>query len=236
MRTSQNRGLPHVLEIVLCIAVLVALLPVLALTAVLIRITSPGPILFRHERIGRYGRVFRLVKFRTMRHGDHGPAVTARGDSRITPVGRLLRKTKLDELPELWNVVRGDMSLVGPRPEAVDYANSSAASWHEVLTVRPGITDPMTLRLRNEEELLAAARPDPETFYRCYLLPYKLNGYREYLADRTWRRDIQVLCQTMLAIAMPRRVPAPSPEQIVMVVTSGAAAGTTLIPARVEQE
>jgi lipopolysaccharide/colanic/teichoic acid biosynthesis glycosyltransferase len=235
MRTSP--GLPHVVETIVCIAAIAALMPVLALIAALIRISSPGPVLFRHERIGRNGQVFRLVKFRTMRHGGRGPAVTASGDARITPLGRLLRKTKLDELPELWNVVRGDMSLVGPRPEAVDYARPSAADWHEVLTVRPGITDPVTLRLRNEEELLAAARPDAETFYRSYLLPYKLNGYREYLASRTWRRDLGVLCQTMVAIAMPRRVPAPSPEQIVRLVASApAGSDSTLVPSAGRQE
>jgi lipopolysaccharide/colanic/teichoic acid biosynthesis glycosyltransferase len=129
------------------------------------------------------------------------------------------------------------MSLVGPRPEAVDYARPATADWDEVLTVRPGITDPVTLRLRNEEELLAAARPDPETFYRCYLLPYKLNGYREYLASRTWRRDVEVLCQTMMAIVLPQRVPAPSPEQIVMLVAAPAGGpNSTLVPGRVRQE
>lgn len=215
---SAGQGLPRPIECALCLGALVAAAPVLAAVAVAVRVTTPGPVLFRHRRMGRHGRPFEMLKFRTMHHGTAGPAVTAGNDRRITAIGRMLRKTKLDELPELWNVVRGDMSLVGPRPEAVEYATPVEAAWKEVLEVRPGITDPMTLQLRNEEELLAAAGPDPEAFYRSYLLPYKLNGYRAYLTDRTWKRDLSVLVATVLGIVRPTRVPAPSPDQIVSAI------------------
>ena len=161
-----------------------------------------------------------MLKLRTMRTTD-GPEVTAKGDPRVTPIGRVLRKTKLDELPELWNVVRGDMSLVGPRPEAVRYATTASPEWQAVLSVRPGVTDPMTLRLRNEEELLAASGADYETFYRQYLLPYKLIGYREYIASRTWTRDVAVLALTCLVVVLPRVRPGPSPRDIVLAVRHG---------------
>ena len=210
---SSDSGLPRSLEVILCLLVLVMCAPLLIAAAAAIALTSPGPILFRHRRMGRRGRPFAMLKFRTMRPGAGGPGVTSKGDARITAVGRILRKTKLDELPELWNVVRGDMSLVGPRPEAVEYVTGSPL-WNEVLQVRPGITDPMTLRLRNEEELLAAAGADYESFYRNHLLPYKLRGYREYIAGRTWQRDVTVLWQTLLAILFPDRVPAPTPGEI----------------------
>lgn len=211
------RGLPRVVDIAASLLILAAAAPLLALAAVLVAASSPGPVLFRHERAGRGGRPFAMLKFRTMRV-EEGPEVTARGDRRITAVGRLLRKTKLDELPELWNVVRGEMSLVGPRPEALRYAVASSGDWDEVLRVRPGITDPVTLSLRNEEELLASAGTDYERFYRQYLLPYKLLGYRRYLAGRTWKRDVAVLAVTALVVLFPRARPAPTPHDIVAAV------------------
>jgi lipopolysaccharide/colanic/teichoic acid biosynthesis glycosyltransferase len=213
MQPTPDAGLPRPVEVIFCLLVLVLCAPLLIAAAAAIAATSPGPILFRHQRMGRRGRPFAMLKFRTMRAGAGGPGVTSRGDARITTVGRILRKTKLDELPELWNVVRGDMSLVGPRPEAIEYVTPSPL-WTEVLRVRPGITDPMTLRLRNEEELLAAAGVDYESFYRNQLLPYKLRGYRDYIAGRTWKRDVAVLWLTLLAILFPDRVPAPTPGEI----------------------
>jgi len=214
-------SLPRPIEVAVCLAALALAAPLLVLSALAIALTSPGPILFRHERIGRGGRPFAMLKFRTMRAGSTGPEVTAKQDPRITPVGRVLRKTKLDELPELWNVVRGEMSLVGPRPEAARYVDVSSPLWRDVLTVRPGITDPMTLRLRNEEELLALAGTDHEAFYRRSLLPYKLRGYREYLSNRSWKSDVQVLWLTALGIVFPGRVPPPSLEEIVSTIDAG---------------
>jgi lipopolysaccharide/colanic/teichoic acid biosynthesis glycosyltransferase len=147
-------------------------------------------------------------------HDNSGNQVTAKGDSRITFVGRLLRKTKLDELPGLWNVARGDMSLVGPRPEVSRYVNLDNPLWQRVLEVRPGITDPVTLSLRNEEELIAECQGDPEKFYLSTLQPYKLSGYVDYLQQRTWRTDVCVLIKTLFAVIVPSWAPLPEVEEI----------------------
>src|SRR5262249_51232581 len=155
--------------------------PILALAALGIAFTSRGGIIFRQSRVGRDGQNFLLYKFRTMRTGHSGLQVTAGDDSRITLWGKLLRKTKIDELPELWNVVKGDMSLVGPRPEVPRYVDLNNSKWRQVLKVRPGITDPLTLRLRNEEELMSKVEGDRERFYLEILQPFKLKGYLDYL-------------------------------------------------------
>jgi lipopolysaccharide/colanic/teichoic acid biosynthesis glycosyltransferase len=210
----RSRGLPRSVDAGVALLLLIGAAPLLALIAVAVAATSPGPILFRHRRTGRAGRPFEMLKFRTMWHTQNGPAVTAKGDRRITPLGRFLRKTKLDELPELWNVVRGDMALVGPRPEALQYPVLSDPLWQRVLSVRPGITDAVTVRLRNEEELLAAAGSDHEMFYREYLLPYKLRAYADALVDRTWKRDVAVLWLTALALVAPSRIVPPSPSDL----------------------
>ncbi len=136
------------------------------------------------------------------------------GDSRITSVGKILRRTKIDELPELWNVIRGDMSLVGPRPEVPRYVNLDNPAWRIILKARPGITDPVTLRLRNEEVLLASASDDPSCFYLNRLQPYKLKGYIEYLRERSWLGDLKILCQTLLAVFLPSKAPPPTLDEI----------------------
>ena len=151
-----SNGIPRSVEMVLALGGLVVSSPLLFLAALLIRATSPGPVLFRQQRVGRFGKPFELLKFRSMRVENEGAQVTAKGDTRVTRVGRLLRKSKLDELPELWNVARGELSLVGPRLEVTKYVNLEDPLWRKVLEARPGITDPVTLRLRNEEEPLAA--------------------------------------------------------------------------------
>ena len=154
-------GIPRPIEVLAAALGLILSLPVLAIAGLLIRGSSRGPILFRQQRVGRSGKPFDLFKLRTMRQDAGGPQVTARGDRRITPVGRALRMTKLDELPQLWNVVRGDMALVGPRPEVPRYVRMEDPLWKEVLRVRPGITDPVTLKLRDEESVLARAGRRP---------------------------------------------------------------------------
>jgi lipopolysaccharide/colanic/teichoic acid biosynthesis glycosyltransferase len=214
-------GLPRWVDIVLSLAALAIVAPLIGIAALAVALTSRGPILFRHQRAGRGGRPFTLLKLRTMHANVGGPEVTARADPRITAVGRILRATKIDELPELWNVVRGDMALVGPRPEALRYVDLSDARWREALSVRPGITDPVTLALRNEETLLQAAERNADEFYRRFLLPYKLRGYCEYLRERTWRRDVDVLRLTIAAIVVPHRAPAPEPAAIISRVTRG---------------
>jgi lipopolysaccharide/colanic/teichoic acid biosynthesis glycosyltransferase len=198
-------GLARPVEAALAAAGLVLAAPVLAVSAAAIAATSGLPVFFRQERVGRGGRPFTLVKLRTMRASGGGPKVTAGNDPRITTVGRFLRHTKLDELPELWNVLRGDMSFVGPRPEVADYVHPESVLWREVLSVRPGLTDPVTLRLRHEEALLEAVQGDREKYYRETLQPLKLEGYVDYLRHRSWRTDLGVLLATAGAILRPRR-------------------------------
>ncbi|MHB1345127.1 MAG: sugar transferase [Thermoleophilia bacterium] len=213
-------GLPRSLEAVAAGAGLLFLTPVLAVAATLVRTTTKGPALFRQTRVGRHGRPFTLYKLRSMRMSEGGPTVTSSHDSRITPIGALIRRTKVDELPQLWNVLRGDLSLVGPRPEVPEYVDSTDPLWLAVLDVRPGITDPITLRLRSEEALLAQVE-DPHSFYVKTLLPYKLQGNLEYLRRRTWRSDVGVLIRTVLAVVAPRRAPTPTPAEIVAAVHHG---------------
>jgi lipopolysaccharide/colanic/teichoic acid biosynthesis glycosyltransferase len=143
-----------------------------------------------------------------------GPQVTAGDDDRRTAVGKLLRATKLDELPELWNVLVGDMSFVGPRPEVPKYVDLGNPAWRAVLRARPGLTDPVTLRMRNEEELLARVEGDREAYYLRRLQPYKLRGYQEYLERRSFLGDVAVLWKTAVAVALPHRAPPPRPHEI----------------------
>jgi lipopolysaccharide/colanic/teichoic acid biosynthesis glycosyltransferase len=185
---------------------LVALSPVLALCAVAVRLSSPGPILFRQQRVGRHGQIFEILKFRTMRVGNPnaGAQITIGRDLRITGTGAFLRKWKLDELPQLWNVVTGEMSLVGPRPEVPHYVAVYPSDMRElVLSVRPGITDPCSIYLRNESEILAAAE-DPERFYVETLLPEKLRISGEYVKNRTLASDIGIILQTLLPLSAKR--------------------------------
>jgi lipopolysaccharide/colanic/teichoic acid biosynthesis glycosyltransferase len=176
---------------------LVLLAPVLALVALAVRLTSRGPILFVQERVGRDGVPFRLLKFRTMVAGApaRGPAVTATGDARITPLGRLLRRSKADELPQLVNVLRGDMSLVGPRPEVPCYVAGYTETQRQLLGVRPGITDPASLAFVDESGLLATF-PDPERAYVETVLPRKLELSLAYLRRRSLRSDLGILVRT----------------------------------------
>ena len=153
------------------------------------------PAFFRQQRIGRGGKPFQLWKLRSMRINHTGPQITAGSDPRITRVGRIIRKYKIDELPQFWNVVIGELSIVGPRPEVPRYVNLDNPVWQRVLSVRPGITDLATLVYRNEEELLAAA-PDPERYYRETLLPAKLQLNVEYLENRTWWTDLRLIVMT----------------------------------------
>lgn len=178
-------------------------IPLLILAAVAITFTSPGPVIFRQDRVGRHGQIFVLYKLRTMRLVHEGLQVTATGDERVTWVGRILRRTKVDELPELWNVLRGDMALVGPRPEVPRYVDLEDYRWELILRSRPGITDPVTLRLRNEEALLANVKGNYESFYINNLQPLKLQGYIDYLLSRSSWTDVKVLCRTLFVIVWP---------------------------------
>ena len=149
-------------------------------------------------RVGRRFRPFRLYKFRSMYSSRRGPSITAATDSRITRAGRVLRATKLDELPQLWNVLLGDMSLVGPRPEVPEYVEAFRQRYREILEVRPGITDLASLRFQNEEQVLAAAS-DPLQEYRTVVLPAKLDLADEYLRRRSLSLDLSILWRTFQA-------------------------------------
>ena len=187
--------------------------PFLFVSAMLIAMTSRGPILFRQQRVGRHGRLFVLYKFRSMVQAP-GPHITASHDLRVTSVGRILRKTKIDELPELWNVLRGDMSIVGPRPEVPSFVDVANPQWQRVLEARPGLTDPVTLQLRNEQELLVQVGGDHEAFYRDTLQPFKLQGYLSYLQGRTLWRDAKVIVQTLFSVLTSSGASPPSLEEI----------------------
>ena len=211
---SIKSGLPRKAEAAIALVGLVMVAPLIALTAIAIALTSRGPVIFRQKRMGRKGQPFTMYKLRTMTAASAGPQVTAGDDPRVTPIGKFLRKTKLDELPELWNILKGDMSLIGPRPEVPRYIDLEDPVWRLVLEARPGITDPMTLRLRNEEALLIEVEGDRERFYLETLLPFKLEGYLNYLQARSWRSDLKVLWQTIVAVAFPYKAPLPTLEEI----------------------
>lgn len=198
----------------LALTALVLLSPVLLVVAIAVRLSSPGPVIFRQVRVGKGGRPFEILKFRTMRSargGAEGDYVTASGDPRVTPLGRRLRRLKLDELPQLVNVLRGEMALVGPRPEVPAYVALWPTGEREtILSVRPGLTDPVSLALRDESDVLASAS-DPERFYREVLLPRKAAWYAEYVRDRTARDDLAVLLGTVRAVLVPHSEVRPTP-------------------------
>jgi lipopolysaccharide/colanic/teichoic acid biosynthesis glycosyltransferase len=173
--------------------------PVLVLLAVLVKLDSPGPALYQAARIGRDGREFRMVKFRTMRLGaDAGPGITGAADARVTRVGHWLRTTRLDEMPQLFNVLRGDMSLVGPRPESPRYVRYYTPEQRAVWSVLPGITGPTQLRFRDEAAWLTDA--DVEAQYVRDLLPAKLASDLAYVRGRTLWLDIRLLIETAMLI------------------------------------
>lgn len=172
---------------------------IIAITWVLASIDTRANGFFTQERVGRWGRPFRVVKLRTMRPDPTvSTNVTTRGDPRITTLGRWLRRTKLDELPQLINILRGDMSFVGPRPDVPGFADALTGEDRVILSVRPGITGPATLRYRDEEALLAAAE-DPERYNREVLWPDKVRLNREYVRNWSFRRDLWYLWKTLFA-------------------------------------
>jgi len=183
---------------------LLLLSPLLVIVAGMILIWDGCPILFRQIRVGRNGHDFTLNKFRTMTILQEGSEASfdVGNKKRVTRVGAFLRKTKLDELPQLWNVLKGDMSLVGPRPEVRKWVDAYPVRWAKVLSVKPGITDPASIYYRNEEELLAKA-DDPVAYYRDHILPHKLNLYEEYVRSRSFLGDIYLILKTIISILFP---------------------------------
>jgi lipopolysaccharide/colanic/teichoic acid biosynthesis glycosyltransferase len=165
--------------------------------AILVKLDSPGPVLFKQERIGKNFVPFLIYKFRTMKSDayEKGPLITISGDKRVTIVGRMLRKWKIDEFPQLINVIKGEMSLVGPRPEVFKYVKLYESDYEEILSVRPGITDLSSLSFRNEESILKN-KADPENFYKYELLPKKIKLAREYIKKSSVTYDLKLILLT----------------------------------------
>lgn len=181
---------------------LLVLWPVLLVVAVMIRVKMPGgPVIFRQKRVGRNGRLFTMYKFRSMTVGHGGSSVSVAGESRITPLGAKLRHYKLDELPELWNVLIGDMSFVGPRPDVPGYADQLKGEDREVLKLRPGITGPASLKYRDEEDLLAQ-QPDPQKYNDEVIFPDKVRINLYYLHHYSFIKDIEMIFCTVLGRRM----------------------------------
>lgn len=204
-REQCARGLGELSQRILAALGLIAVSPVVMLAAAAVAVQDGFPVFFLQRRIGRNGQPFQLWKLRSMRTGRRGSAVTARGDDRVTPVGRFLRRYKLDELPQLWNVVRGDMLLIGARPEVPEFVDAGSPLWREVLSEKPGITDFSTVHYRNEEEVLAAVA-DPEDHYRRIVLPHKLSLHLTYRRKRSWLADLQLLAATVIPAVQPPQV------------------------------
>ena len=202
------------MDLLLAVPAMLITAPLVGVLALLVKFSSRGPAFYAQERLGRNGSRITIYKLRSMTVDAEakGPHITPRDDPRVTRVGRLLRRLKLDELPQFWNVVRGDLSLVGPRPEATRYVVPDDPRWQEVLSVRPGLTDPATIVFHREELLLAAAN-DPERAYREILLPKKLELWRDSIRDRSLGSDLKVLTQTALAILKIRRPEHPATDE-----------------------
>ena len=176
---------------------LIVLSPVLLVVAILIRVKMPGgPVLFKQKRVGKDGKLFTMVKFRSMSVAHGGSSVSVAGESRITPLGAKLRKYKLDELPELWNVFIGDMSFVGPRPDVPGYADKLVGEDRVILKLRPGITGPASLKYRDEETLLATVE-DPIRYNDEVIFPDKVRINKEYYYNWSFWQDIRYIVRTV---------------------------------------
>jgi len=176
-------------------------LPLFAVVGILIKIDSTGPVFFRQERIGRNFERFAIFKFRTMvlDAEKKGLSITSNTDKRVTRVGKILRKLKMDELPQLINVLRGDMSLVGPRPEVERYVELYKKDYREILKVRPGITDVSSILYRDEEGVLGD-QADPESYYVRVVLPQKIKLSQEYLKKSSFSHDVKLILKTLFRV------------------------------------
>lgn len=194
--------LKYIFDRVMALVGLLFLWPLLLVVAILIRIQMPGgPILFCQKRVGRNGILFTMYKFRTMSMHHSGSSVSVAGEARIMPLGAALRKYKLDELPELWNVLIGDMSFVGPRPDVPGYADRLSGDDRIILQLRPGITGPASLKYRNEEELLASV-PNPQEYNDRVIYPDKVRINRYYAEHYSFVADIRMIFCTVLGRKM----------------------------------
>lgn len=189
--------LKYIFDRLMALIGLLLLWPILLIVAVLVRVKMPdGPVLFRQQRVGKGGRLFTIYKFRTMSVCHNGSSVSVAGEARITPLGAALRKYKLDELPELWNVLIGDMSFVGPRPDVPGYADKLQGDDRIILTLRPGITGPATLKYRDEESLLATV-DDPVKYNDTVIYPDKVRINKQYAQHISLLTDIHIILATI---------------------------------------
>lgn len=193
----------RLLDIVAAGAALALLAPALGAIAVLIKLDSPGPVFYKQRRVGRAFRPFWIYKFRTMKVGAAGPALTIGADRRITRVGGFLRRSKLDELPQLINILRGDMTIVGPRPEVPQYVEAFRRDYEEILKVRPGLTDLASLKYRDESALLGQSS-DPEGEYLRRILPDKIQLAKDYIRRSSLLFDLNLIGRTLLRVLFSR--------------------------------
>jgi lipopolysaccharide/colanic/teichoic acid biosynthesis glycosyltransferase len=202
MRTRRvSATAKRAIDIALCLCSLPITLPLAVVVAVVVKCTSSGPVLYQAHRVGLHGRPIVVLKFRTMRTDCNGPSVTRSGDDRITSVGRLLRASKLDELPQIVNVLRGDMSIVGPRPEDPKYVAGYSEEQRQVLSVRPGMTSLAFLRFGHEQDFIERAGPvDLETFYLTKVLPEKLDIELTYVREWSVRGDLRIIARTFAGL------------------------------------
>ena len=201
-------------DITVAVVGLVVLAPIFIAVAVLVKLSSPGTALFKQERIGRHFRPFVILKFRTMVQNapSQGGQITFGTDSRVTKVGSLLRKLKIDEIPQLINVLKGEMSLVGPRPEVRRYVDMFREDYEEILQVRPGLTDPASIKYRDEAVGLGKSE-NPEEEYVKHVLPEKINLAKEYVRTASLRLDLAIITKTVLRLLVDR-IPRPSKETV----------------------
>lgn len=195
----------RIFDFVSALLCLVLLSPFFLLMSAIIKLTDKGPIFFRQVRVGQNFKLFKLVKFRTMIPDaeKYGPVITAENDSRITKIGKFLRKFKLDELPQLINVLKGEMSLVGPRPEVPKYVEMFKAEYEEILKIKPGITDYATIEFRDEEKTLAKY-DNAEDGYIKKVLPKKIELYKKYLREQSFLTDFKLIILTLWKIIKKR--------------------------------
>ena len=189
--------LKRILDIAASFLGLLILCPALLTIAIIIKIKMPGSVIFSQQRVGRHGQLFTLYKFRTMVNSHNGNSVSVKGEARITPLGAKMRKYKLDELPELWNVLKGDMSFVGPRPDMPGYADKLKGEARKVLELRPGITCPASMKYNNEEELLAQ-QENPVQYNNEVIWPDKVRLNLEYAKRRTFWLDLKIIVYTTI--------------------------------------
>ena len=197
-RRKLDSALKRTLDVVIAAPLLLLLAPVIVVVAAVIKLESPGGVFYRCRRVGRGGSQLRMLKFRKMHDGARGPALVQEKDERFTRVGPFLAKTKLDELPQLWNVLKGDMSLVGPRPEDLSFVEQHREDYEAILAVKPGITGLSQLAFARESEVLDAG--DREGHYTSRILPQKMQMDRLYAQRRSLSMDLRILWWTFCAV------------------------------------